>query len=64
MRHITQQSKRVIVRKGYSEQDVWRGALGDHEPLLSFVTYGPLDAPGMMPVGGCLVRYAVLSFNV
>ena len=44
-------AKRVQVRRGFTEENVWREALGGAEPLLCFVTYGPLDAPDNMPAG-------------
>ena len=44
-------AKRVHVRQGFTEESIWRDALGGAEPLLVFVTYGPLDAPDHMPAG-------------
>lgn len=44
-------TQRTIVREGFTEQDTWRKALGDSEPLLAFASYGPLDAPDTMPAG-------------
>ena len=44
-------SGRVQVRRGFTEESIWREALGGSEALLCFVTYGPLDAPEQMPAG-------------
>ena len=44
-------AQRTIVRDGFTEQDTWRKALGDAAPLLAFASYGPLDAPDIMPAG-------------
>ena len=42
----------TCVRRGYSEQDTWREALGVFEPLLSFADKLPtLDAPDYLPSG-------------
>jgi len=44
--------KPVLVRPGYTEQDVWRAALGNYEPLRAFATLsGDLDAPLVLPAG-------------
>jgi hypothetical protein len=48
----TRYTQRTIVREGFTEQDTWRKALGDSAPLLAFASYGPLDAPDVMPAGG------------
>jgi hypothetical protein len=34
---------RALVRLEFSEESIWRKALGDAEPLLCFATYGHLD---------------------
>lgn len=47
----TRYTQRTIVRDGFTEQDTWRKALGDSEPLLAFASFGPLDAPDVMPAG-------------
>lgn len=39
------------VRTGFSEQCIWRDALGEFEPLRVAVTDGPLDAPEHGPAG-------------
>lgn len=42
----------VLVRKGFTEQDVWRDALGQFEPLLVFATpENQMDAPTYSPAG-------------
>ena len=42
----------TCVRRGYSEQDVWREALGVFEPLLAYADKLPtLDAPDYLPSG-------------
>lgn len=42
----------VIVRPGYTEQDTWRAALGNAEPLRVFAAIGDcIDAPDVMPAG-------------
>ena len=39
-------------RDGFTDQDVWRAALGDAEPLRPFAsTDGPIDAPEWLPAG-------------
>lgn len=47
----TRYTQRTVVRDGFTEQDTWRKALGDSEPLLAFASFGPLDAPDTMPAG-------------
>jgi hypothetical protein len=43
----------VGVRAEYSEEAVWRDALGRAEPLLVFASREPhLDAPEILPAGG------------
>lgn len=42
---------RVGCRAGYSEESVWREALGGTEPLLAFATFGCLDATNWIPTG-------------
>ena len=44
-------SRRVMVRKGFTEEDIWRDTLGRKESLFVFVTYGSLDAPDAWPGG-------------
>jgi len=44
-------SQRAVVRMDYSEQAIWRAALGNSEPLLCHATYGPIDARDVMPAG-------------
>ena len=56
------QAQRTIVRDGFTEQDTWRKALGDSAPLLAFASFGPLDAPDVMPAGG--MRSGSLSAGV
>lgn len=58
----TRYTQRTIVRDGFTEQDTWRKALGDSEPLLAFASFGPLDAPDTMPAGG--MRSGSLSLNM
>jgi hypothetical protein len=42
----------TCVRRGYSEQDTWRDALGVFEPLLAYADKLPtLDAPDYLPAG-------------
>ena len=42
----------TCVRRGFTEQDVWRDALGVFEPLLAFADKLPtLDAPDCLPSG-------------
>jgi hypothetical protein len=42
----------TCVRRGFTEQDVWREALGIYEPLLAFADKLPtLDAPDYFPSG-------------
>ena len=58
----TRHTQRTIVRDGFTEQDTWRKALGDSAPLLACASYGPLDAPDVMPAGG--MRSGGLSVGV
>jgi hypothetical protein len=39
------------VRTHYSEESIWRDAMGGAEPLRVFVCDGPLDAPAHIPTG-------------
>lgn len=39
------------VRRGFTEEDVYREALGGAEPLRVFVIDGPIDAPAHIPAG-------------
>ena len=42
----------TLVRRGFTEQDTWRDALGLYEPLLAFADKLPtLDAPEYLPSG-------------
>lgn len=42
----------TLVRRGFTEQDTWRDALGLFEPLLAFADKLPtLDAPEYLPSG-------------
>lgn len=42
----------LLVRPGFSEQDIWRQALGDSAPLLVFADRLPtLDAPQYLAAG-------------
>lgn len=42
----------VLVRPGFSEQDIWRDALGNNEPLRPFASFEMhLDAPDIIPAG-------------
>lgn len=42
----------VLVREGFTEQDIWRRALGDAAPLRVFAMLGgALDAPDVLPAG-------------
>lgn len=45
-------ARRVGVRGVFSDEAVWRDALGGPEPLHVASTDGPLDAPESMPGGG------------
>jgi len=56
----TTESPRVTVRHEYSEESIWRDALGNSEPLLVAVTHGPLDAPQWMP-GGSMSSHRIES---
>jgi hypothetical protein len=47
----TSQTRLAHVRRGFTEEDVWRDALGNAEPLRVFVTDGALDAPEHLPAG-------------
>lgn len=40
--HLT---RRVTVRYGFSEEEVWRRGVDDSVPLLAFAVTGPIDAP-------------------
>ena len=54
MKHLLYRTDCVYscVRRGYSEQDTWREALGVFEPLLAFADKLPsLDAPEYLPSG-------------
>lgn len=44
------------VRTGFTEQCVWRDALGGAEPLRVAVTDGPLDAPEHGPAGSTVLN--------
>ena len=45
-------STHVLMRPGFSEQDIWRKALGDNAPLLVFADRLPtLDAPEHLAAG-------------
>lgn len=48
--------RRILVRAAFSEEAVWRKALGPAEPLLIFAAYGPLDAPEYVPAGAMVSR--------
>ena len=64
LKHSDAYSGRVQVRRGFREEDIWRDALGGSEPLLCFVTYGPLDAVEQMPAGAmrsCSPKYGGAS---
>lgn len=45
-------SHRIGVRRCFSEESIWREALGPCEPLLVAATYGCLDATNWIPTGG------------
>jgi hypothetical protein len=48
----------TCVRRGFSEQDTWREALGLYEPLLAYADKLPtLDAPEHLPDGHTTKRY-------
>ena len=54
MKIYTHQSKRVLVRGEFTDQDVYRRALGDAEHLAMFaygIGCGNLDAPTHIPAG-------------
>jgi hypothetical protein len=54
MKHLLYRTDCVYtcVRRGFTEQDVWREALGLYEPLLAFADKLPtLDAPDYFPSG-------------
>jgi hypothetical protein len=54
MKHLLYRTDCVYscVRRGYSEQDTWREALGLFEPLLAYADKLPsLDAPEYLPSG-------------
>ena len=54
MKHLLYRTDCVYtcVRRGFSEQDVWREALGVFEPLLAYADKLPtLDAPDYLPSG-------------
>ena len=63
------QTRRVIVRFGFTECDTWRAALGPNEPLLYHAAVsGSLDAPENLPAGSmrasqCPSRAAVASVS-
>ena len=47
----------TLVREGYTDDCVWRAALGPAEPLRPFAMLGgPLDAPEWIPAGGACSR--------
>lgn len=44
---------RILVREGFTDQDVWREALGNMHPLAVFaMTEARMDAKEYMPAGG------------
>lgn len=48
----------TCVRRGFTEQDVWRESLGIYEPLLAFADKLPtLDAPEHLAAGHTTKRY-------
>lgn len=48
----------TCVRRGFTEQDTWRDALGLFEPLLAFADKLPtLDAPELLHSGHTTKRY-------
>ena len=52
MRHSEKTFPPVLVRPGYSEQDIWRDVLGNNEPLRPFAALeGNIDAPDIFPAG-------------
>lgn len=42
---------RVLVRYGFSDENIWRDALGNTAQLFVCSIDGPLDAPEHMPAG-------------
>lgn len=50
--NATGASHRIGCRAAFSEESVWRQALGPTEPLLCLATYGCLDATSWIPKGG------------
>lgn len=57
MSNITALTRFASVRRGFTEESIWRDALGGPEPLRVHVIDGPLDAPEYMPCGS-------MQFNV
>lgn len=53
MQRITQNRPHTVgVRPGYTDEDVWRSALGPSEPLFVCAALEPhLDAPEILPAG-------------
>jgi len=46
-------TKVSLVRAGFTDESVWRAALGNAEPLRCFAaSIDSLDAPDWMPAGG------------
>lgn len=44
--------KRILVRTGFTQENIWRDALGYSEPLLVSADYVDcLDAPDFIPAG-------------
>lgn len=55
---------RVLVRKDYSEESIWRDALGYSEPLHVWSTDGAIDAPTRIPNGShCQTKVDNYSFR-
>ena len=51
MSTFTSHTRAAMVRPGFTEEDIYRDALGPWEPLRVAVICGPLDAPEWMPSG-------------
>ena len=45
----------ALVRRGFTEECLWREALGGNEPLRVSVTDGPMDAPNWISAGSVRV---------
>ena len=55
---MTTGEKNTVVRRPFTQEAEWRGALSGKEPLLVFATTGYcIDAPEHLPAGSTVIGY-------